>query len=193
MRVLLLGSIHRTQSTVQPSLFIPPHLMTCMKLLASSIPGRESAKSVSSSFARPLSPAARVRHTRFIVQLIYSTVESDQINRIPRLVFLLGLSPKSSFGISSASKTVGSISCQHASVCVCACVREGAPEITYTHHGIEITYTHHGIEIVEAFNLSRIFGKLLIKCVGYIVGGVSGDEENAVSLLGQQDSKATAV
>ena len=184
MRVLLLGSIHRTQSTVQPSLFIPPHLMTCMKLLASSIPGRESAKSVSSSFARPLSPAARVRHTRLIVQLIYSTVESDQINKIPRLVFLLGLSPKSSFGISSASKTVGSISCQHASVCVCACVREGAPEITYT---------HHGIEIVEAFNLSRIFGKLLIKCVGYIVGGVSGDEENAVSLLGQQDSKATAV
>lgn len=31
--------------------------ITCMKLLASSIPGRESAKSVSSSFARPERPA----------------------------------------------------------------------------------------------------------------------------------------
>ena len=31
--------------------------ITCMKLLASSIPGRESAKSVSNSFARPERPA----------------------------------------------------------------------------------------------------------------------------------------
>ena len=38
--------------------------MTCMKLLASSIPGSESAKSDSSSFARPLSPAEIKRENR---------------------------------------------------------------------------------------------------------------------------------
>ena len=37
------------------------HLMTCMKLLASSMPGRESAKSVSSSLASPDSPAGQDR------------------------------------------------------------------------------------------------------------------------------------
>ena len=37
------------------------HLITCMKLLASSMPGRESAKSVSSSLASPDSPAGQDR------------------------------------------------------------------------------------------------------------------------------------
>ena len=44
--------------------------ITCMKLLASSIPGSESAKSVSNSFARPDIPAGGQTHnaTEFIIQ-----------------------------------------------------------------------------------------------------------------------------
>ena len=57
LAVKLAHQWHRHGHWAQGGTGCSTHLMTCMKLLASSIPGSESANSVSSSLARPDSPA----------------------------------------------------------------------------------------------------------------------------------------
>lgn len=50
--------------------------------------------------------------------------------------------------------------------------------------GAEPCCTHHGEEVVIAFDLGRHLGELLVKCIGDIVGWVSGDDQNTLPPLG---------
>ena len=53
--------------------------------------------------------------------------------------------------------------------------------------GPEPCCTHHGKEVVIAFDLGRHLGELLVKCIGDVVGWVSGDDQNTLPPLGQLD------
>ena len=50
--------------------------------------------------------------------------------------------------------------------------------------GAEPCCTHHGEEVVIAFDLGRHLGELLVKCIGDVVGWVSGDDQNTLPPLG---------